>query len=359
MSLRKRNRQTIPVRVGSLIIGGGEPIRVQSMTKTPTDNVFATVRQILRLQKAGCELVRVAVPDENAVAVLPEIRRRTDLPLIADIHFDYRLALRAIAAGFDKIRINPGNIGAQWKVEEIIRCASDKGVAIRVGVNAGSLPKAVRKSHRQPNTEAILEAMAQALAPFERLNFKAIVLSAKTTVSEELIAVNEELARRYPYPIHLGLTEAGPPFEGGIRSAGALAPLLLEGIGDTIRISLTGDPVLEVIAGYELLALLGLRAFGPTVFSCPGCGRTRVDLGKLVRKVQKGLKGIKQPLKVAVMGCVVNGPGEARSADFGIAWGGKKGVVFAKGEVVAAGSEDKLVELLLAEIRKHVEPMKN
>lgn len=321
------------------------------MTKTPTDDVNATLRQVRRLAAVGCELVRIAVPDEKAAAVLKEIRGRTNLPLVADIHFDYRLALQAIKAGFDKIRINPGNIGANWKIEELIRAAGDKRVAIRVGVNSGSLPKEVLRAHRHPTVPALIEAMERALVPFERLNFKALVLSAKTTVVEDLIAVNEEFARRYPYPIHLGLTEAGPPFEGAIRSAAGLAPLLRQGIGETIRISLTGDPVFEVIAGYELLAALGRRFRGPMVYSCPGCARTQIDINRLVRKVQKGLKGVTKPLKVAVMGCVVNGPGEAREADFGIAWGGTKGVVFARGKVVRTCPEEKLVETLLTAIK--------
>ncbi|MEO0071508.1 MAG: flavodoxin-dependent (E)-4-hydroxy-3-methylbut-2-enyl-diphosphate synthase [candidate division WOR-3 bacterium] len=346
--------RSLPVLVGNLLIGGGAPVRVQSMTKTRTEDVNATLRQIRQLTNAGCELIRLAVPDEKAADALKEIRQGTSLPLIADIHFNYRFALQAIEAGFDKIRINPGNIGANWKVAEIIKAASDKGVAIRVGVNSGSIPKTILKSHRHPTIPAMLEAMAQALVPFEKLNFKALVLSAKTTVVEDLIAVNEEFSRRYPYPIHLGLTEAGPPFEGVIRSTAALTPLLRQGIGDTIRISLTGNPVLEVIAGYELLASLGLRFRAPMVYSCPGCGRTQINLEKLVRKVKKALKGIAKPLKIAVMGCVVNGPGEAREADFGIAWGGKKGAVFARGKVIKTCKEERLLEALLTEINREI-----
>lgn len=322
------------------------------MTKTRTDDVNATVRSIRRLAAAGCELVRIAVPDAAAAAALPEIRARVDLPLIADIHFDHRLALAAIKAGFDKIRINPGNIGSMRRVEEIIRAAQDRGIAIRIGVNAGSLPREIRARYRHPEVKALIEAMARALEPFERLGFKALVLSAKTTVAEDLIAVNEELARNFPYPLHIGLTEAGPPLEGSVRSAAALTPLLRQGIGDTIRISLTGDPVLEVIAAYELLAALNLRQIGPVIYSCPGCGRTRIDIVRLTHQVKKKLRGITAPLKVAVMGCVVNGPGEARAADFGIAGGKGKGALFVKGKVIGTYPESRLVDALCKEIKR-------
>ncbi|MEO0021755.1 MAG: flavodoxin-dependent (E)-4-hydroxy-3-methylbut-2-enyl-diphosphate synthase [candidate division WOR-3 bacterium] len=347
MSVSEKQRLAVTVR--NLIIGGGAPVRVQSMTKTRTDDIRSTVRQIRRLARAGCELVRIAVPDEQSAAVLPAIRAQADMPLVADIHFDYRLALKAIDAGFDKVRINPGNIGARWKVKEIIRAAMDHGVAIRVGVNSGSLPKTVRQ---KDGVSALLEAMATGLEPFEQLGFKAVVLSAKTTETRMLINVYQELSRRYPYPLHLGLTEAGPAFEGAIRSAAGMAPLLLQGIGDTIRISLTGDPVLEVIAGYELLAALGLRRKGPVVYSCPGCGRTRVDINRLVRETRRALRGIDAPVKIAVMGCVVNGPGEARQADFGIAGGKERGVIFSNGQVVRTVDEKNLVLELIKEIKQ-------
>ena len=352
VSVPERKSQAVKVR--GLVIGGGAPVRVQSMTKTRTDDVRATVRQIRRLTVAGCELVRVAVPDEKSVSALPEIRRRVELPLVADIHFDYRLALRAIDAGFDKIRINPGNIGARWQVEEVIRAAADHGVVIRVGVNSGSLPKGITHRH-QDRVQAIIETVAAGLEPFERLNFRAVVISAKTTETRELIAVYQQLSRLYSYPLHLGLTEAGPAPEGVIRSIAAMAPLLLQGIGDTIRISLTADPVLEVVAGYELLAALGLRQCGPLVYSCPGCGRTRIDICRLVQETKQALKGIKVPIKVAVMGCVVNGPGEARHADFGIAGGLGRGVIFARGRVVRTVAEKRLVSELLRVISTGLE----
>jgi (E)-4-hydroxy-3-methylbut-2-enyl-diphosphate synthase len=348
----KSRRRSAEVRVGPVTIGGTSPVSVQSMTKTRTDDVRATVRQIRRLERAGCELVRLAIPDTAAAAALPEIRKRIALPLVADIHFDHRLALAALRAGFDKVRINPGNIGAAWKVREVIKTAADLGSAIRVGVNAGSIEKSVLRKHRHPTVAAMVESMAICLEPFEKLRFKNIVLSAKSTDVPETIAVYRELSQHWSYPLHLGLTEAGPPFEGAIRSAAALSVLLLEGIGDTIRISLTGDPVQEVTAAYELLGALGLRRRGPLVYSCPTCGRTGVNVIGLTRDVKQALRDHPAPLKVAVMGCVVNGPGEAREADFGIAGGKGRGIVFAHGRVVKTCAEDELVQSLLHEIRK-------
>jgi (E)-4-hydroxy-3-methylbut-2-enyl-diphosphate synthase len=320
------------------------------MTKTRTDDVTRTVRQVRRLERAGCEMVRIAVPDAASAAALPEIRGRVSLPLVADVHFDHRLALAALNAGFDKVRINPGNIGATWKVRKIIRTAKDTGAAIRIGVNAGSIEKTILRKHRHPTVAAMVESMARCLEPFEKLRFKNIVLSAKSTEVRATIAVYRELSRHWTYPLHLGLTEAGPPFEGVIRSAAALSVLLLEGIGDTIRISLTGDPVQEVKAGYELLNALGLRRRGPLVYSCPTCGRTGINVADLVRGVNLALRGYPKPIKVAVMGCVVNGPGEAREADFGIAGGKGRGIVFAHGKVVRTCREDELVEALLREV---------
>jgi (E)-4-hydroxy-3-methylbut-2-enyl-diphosphate synthase len=345
-------RKTSRVQAGPLAIGSASPVSVQSMTKTRTDDVRATVRQVLRLERAGCEMVRLAVPDKAAAAALPEIRRRIALPLVADVHFDYRLALAALKAGFDKVRINPGNIGATWRVREVIKAASDSGAAIRVGVNAGSIEKAVLRKYGRPTVTAMVESMAVCLEPFEKLQFKNIVLSAKSTDVPETIAVYRELSRHWSYPLHLGLTEAGPPFEGAIRSAAALSVLLLEGIGDTIRISLTGDPVQEIIAGYELLGALDVRRHGPLVYSCPTCGRTAIDVIGLTRDVKQALRGSTAPLKVAVMGCVVNGPGEAREADFGIAGGKGRGIVFAHGRVVKTCAESELVESLLREVEK-------
>ncbi len=350
MSNHIRRRRTRAVRVGSLRLGGGAPVAVQSMTNTRTDDVAATVRQARRLERAGCELVRVAVPDERAAAVLPAIRDRVTLPLVADVHFDHRLALAAIAAGWDKVRINPGNIGSAVRVRMIIRAAADAGAAIRVGVNAGSISRKLLRKHGGPTVAAMLDSMADCLEPFEQLGFRSVVLSAKTTDTLDTIAVYRALARCYRYPLHLGLTEAGLPFEGAIRSAGTLGVLLAEGIGDTVRISLAGNPVLEVEAAYELLAAFGLRHHGPVVYACPTCGRTRVDVVGLARRVKRALAGVRRPVKVAVMGCVVNGPGEAREADYGIAGGSNRGTLFARGRVVKTCPANRLVEELVRAI---------
>jgi (E)-4-hydroxy-3-methylbut-2-enyl-diphosphate synthase len=347
-----KRRRTIVVPVGPLVIGGSAPVAVQSMTKTRTDNVKATVNQIRRLQRAGCELVRLAVPDQAAARALPAIRKSVTLPLAADIHFDYRLALAAIEAGFDKVRINPGNIGATWKVEEVIRAAADKGAAIRVGVNAGSVEKSALAKHGHPTVAAMVESMDRCLEPFEKLGFAKLVLSAKSTSVPDTIAVYRQLSRRWRYPLHLGLTEAGLPFEGAVRSAAALSVLLLEGIGDTVRVSLTGDPVQEVQAAWTLLAALGLRQHGPTIYSCPTCGRTRTGVTKLTRDVTRAVSGLTKPYKIAVMGCIVNGPGEAREADFGIACGAGRGVVFSHGKVIKTCNEDRLVDALVEEVRR-------
>ncbi len=335
-----------------MTIGGGAPVAVQSMTNTRTDDWRATLRQIRRLERAGCEIVRVAVPDENAAAALSQIRRRTAVPLVADIHFDYRLALAALAAGFDKVRINPGNIGADWKVKEIIRAAADTGKAIRVGVNSGSVEKSVLRKHGRATPEALVESLERCLEPFEQLRFKAIVLSAKTTNGPDAIATSRLIARRFRYPQHLGLTEAGLELDGAVRSAAVLGTLLAEGIGDTIRVSLAADPVREVAVAYELLAALGLRQRGPLVIACPTCGRTQVDVVGLAKKVKASMSSMGPigPIRVAVMGCVVNGPGEAREADFAICGGKGRGAIYVKGRHVRTVPEDRLVDELAREI---------
>jgi len=343
---------TRQVRVGSVLVGGDAPIAVQSMTKTRTEDVKATVRQIRRLERLGCEIIRCAVPTLQAAEALAEIRKRIRIPLVADIHFDYRLALASVKAGADKIRINPGNIGEQWKVEEVIRAAADKGIPIRVGINSGSLPKAILKEYGRPTAEAMVAALDKALEPFDKLKFKQIVISAKASDVPGVVEAYQAISRRYRYPLHLGLTESGLPFEGSIRSAAALAILLQQGIGDTIRISLTGDPALEVKAAYELLQALHLRRHGPVLISCPTCGRCRVNLEAIARSVKRRLD--KMPggctILVAVMGCTVNGPGEARDADYGIACGKKSGLLFEKGRIIRKCPEQNLVRELMMEI---------
>jgi len=347
-----KRRTTRQVRVGSVLVGGNAPIAVQSMTKTRTEDVKATVRQIRRLERLGCEIIRCAVPTMEAAGALVEIKKRIRIPLVADIHFDYRLALASIAAGADKIRINPGNVGERWKTEEVIRAAADKGIPIRVGINSGSLPKAVLKKYGRPTAAAMVTALAEALESFDKLRFKQIVISAKASDLPGTVEAYQAISRRYRYPLHIGLTESGLPFEGSIRSAAALAILLQQGIGDTIRISLTGDPALEVKAAYELLQALHLRRYGPVLISCPTCGRCQVNLAAIARSAKKRLDKLPGgcTISVAVMGCTVNGPGEARDADYGIACGKKSGLLFEQGRIVRKCPEQNLVRELIKRI---------
>lgn len=338
--------KTIPVFVGIVQIGGGAPVRIQSMTKCKTEDVQATIKEIKQLEKAGCEIVRIAVPNQTAVRSIPKIKAKINIPLVADIHFDYRLALASIKSGADKIRINPGNIGADYKVREIIKAAKDKNIPIRIGVNAGSL-----RSRISNMVEAVLESVKQSLSVFEQEDFTNIVLSAKTANSLETIEIYEKLSALYPYPLHIGVTESGLPFEGAIRSATALAILLTKGIGDTIRVSLTGPSVLEIKAAKEILSSLEKRKFGPILISCPTCGRCEVDLEKIAQDVNKQLKNIKESIKIAVMGCVVNGPGEARVADYGIACGKRTGVIFKNGKIIKKYKEENLVTELMKIIK--------
>lgn len=347
-------RHTRTVQIGNVMIGGKNPIAVQSMTKTKTHDVTGTVRQIRRLENAGCDIVRCAVVDKRDAAALAAIKRRSRIPMVADIHFDYRLAMLALDYGVDKIRINPGNIGAAWKVREIIGKARDTNTAIRIGVNSGSLPGSKTRQYKRSSTKAILETVEDALSEFKTQRFHNIVLSAKGADVLDTIAVYRALHKRVTYPLHIGITEAGLPFRGGIKSAVGLGILLHEGIGDTIRVSLTGDPVMEVIAAYEILSALDLRRYKPVLISCPTCGRCEVDLIPMARKVEKRLSRYTEPIKVAVMGCVVNGPGEARDADFGIACGKKRGIVFRKGKEVRRVKESMLVDTLFEVINENL-----
>jgi (E)-4-hydroxy-3-methylbut-2-enyl-diphosphate synthase len=344
--------KTIPVFVGTVQIGAGAPVRIQSMTKCKTENIKAVIREIKGLEQAGCEIIRIAVPNQLAVSSIPKIKSEINIPLVADIHFDYRLAIESIKAGADKIRINPGNIGADYKVREIIRTANDKNIPIRIGVNAGSISKSMLSKYQNPNVKTILESIKQNLNIFEKKDFQNLVLSAKTANPMETVEVYQRLAETYPYPLHIGVTEAGLPFDGIIRNTAAIAILLNKDIGDTIRVSLTGPSLLEIEAAKEILSSLGKRKFGPTLISCPTCGRCEVNLVKIAQQVKKQLENIKLPVKVAVMGCVVNGPGEARSADYGIACGKRAGLIFKKGKVVKKSQEDKLVSDLMALIKE-------
>jgi (E)-4-hydroxy-3-methylbut-2-enyl-diphosphate synthase len=342
--------KTLSVMVGSVQIGGGAPVVIQSMTKCKTENVKAVIKEIKQLENAGCEIIRVAVPNQTAVKSISRIKSKIKIPLVADIHFDYRLALESIKAGADKIRINPGNIGADYKVKEIVKAAKDKNIPIRVGVNAGSISKSILSKYKNPNVKAILESIKQNLKILDKSDFKNIVLSAKTANPIETVEVYQQLSETYPYPLHIGVTEAGLPFEGVIRNTTAIAILLYNGIGDTIRVSLTGPSVLEVKAAQEILASCGRRQFRPILISCPTCGRCEVNLERIARQVNKLLDNIKKPIKVAVMGCVVNGPGEARTADYGIACGKKSGVIFKHGKIIKKCREQDLVSELIGVI---------
>jgi len=345
-----KRKKTRVIHVGQVPIGGSHPIPVQSMTKTDTRDVKATVKQIQSLVLSGCEIIRIAVPDAEAAKALGRIKQLVPIPVIADIHFDWRLALEAIRQGVDGLRINPGNIGAKWKVAEVVSAASDKAVPIRIGVNAGSLSRKLLEKYGHPTPEALLESAEEHINILEGLGFKEIKVSLKASSVLTTVDAYRLFSRRFRYPLHVGISEAGPSFTGMIKSSVGLGILLAEGIGDTIRVSLSADPEEEVRVGYEILKSLGLREKGVNLISCPTCGRCEIDIRGLASKVENRLKDIRKPLTVAVMGCVVNGPGEAREADIGIAGGKGFGLLFKKGKVVRKLDEDKLLDALLKEI---------
>jgi len=344
-------RATRQVRVGSVLIGGGAPVVVQTMTKTDTRDVAATVAQIRRAHAVGCELVRVAVPDEQAAEALREIVRESPLPVVADIHFDYRLALLAIDAGAAKVRINPGNIGGREKLRAVVRAAQERGVALRVGVNSGSLERELREKYGGATAEAMVESALRAVGQVEELGFSDIVVSLKASDVARTVQACRLFAERSDCPQHLGVTEAGLPPAGTVRSAVALGILLGEGIGDTMRVSLTAPPEEEVRAGWEILRAVGLRTRGPVIVSCPTCARCEIDLVALAEAVRERVEEISAPLHLAVMGCAVNGPGEAREADVAICGGKGCGVVVRRGEIVGRFAEGELLEAFLAEVR--------
>jgi len=337
-----------PVKIGGVTVGGGAPIVVQSMTKTDTRDIKATVRQIKRLEEVGCEIVRVAVPDAQAARALVDIKKQTKIPIVADIHFDYRLALMALEAGVDGLRLNPGNIGEPDKVKKVALAAKEKGVPIRIGLNAGSLPKT--DNPKLSIAERMVAAALKQIRFLESLDFDLIKVSLKAFDVPTTIAAYQAIADKMPYPLHIGITEAGTPRTGIIRSAVGIGTLLWLGIGDTIRVSLTAPPREEVFAAYEILKSLDLRQHGPVLISCPTCGRAEADVVKLAQEVEKRLLKINKPVKVAVMGCVVNGPGEAKDADVGIACGKGKGVIFKKGKQVAVVEENDFLEALMREV---------
>lgn len=355
----KKRKPTRQILVGSVKIGGSAPISVQSMTKTDTRNVRATRAQINRLVAAGCEIVRVAVPDERAVDALPALVTSSPIPIIADIHFHHRLALKAIEAGVAGLRINPGNIGGPAKVAIIVEHAREKRIPIRIGVNAGSLERDLRKKYGSPTPAALAESALRSIELFERLSYRDIKVSIKSPDVMTTIAAYRLLSRKTRYPLHIGITEAGTIFSGTIKSATGLGILLAEGIGDTLRVSLTADPVEEVRVGYEILKALGLRQHGPEIISCPTCGRCQIDVAALVRNIEKHLAGERRFLKIAVMGCEVNGPGEAREADLGIAGSKQGGVLFKKGVIIKKCRDRELLEAFYRELTalQHTHPL--
>jgi len=339
-----------PIYIGGVTVGGGAPVVVQSMTKTDTRDAMATVEQIRRLERCGCQLVRLAVPDGEAAAAIATIKPLTSIPIIADIHFDYRLGILAIESGADCLRLNPGNIRDQEQLTAVVLAAKERDIPIRIGVNAGSLPPAASAEHTVP--QHMVDAAMRYLKFMERLDFDLIKVSLKAFDVPDTVEANRLLAERMPYPIHLGITEAGTPMRGAIRSAVGIGILLNDGIGDTIRVSLTGDPCDEVSAGYEILKSLNLSRRGPTLVSCPTCGRTEVDIMGLAVEVERRLANIDKSITVAVMGCVVNGPGEARMADVGIACGSGRGVIFRKGEQVRTVEEADFLTALMEEVER-------
>lgn len=345
-------RMTRQLHVGGVLIGGGAPVAVQSMTNTHTDDAAATLAQIKRLAEAGCDIIRCAVPDMAAAEGLKAICKESPIPVIADIHFDYKLALAAIDAGVDGLRLNPGNIGGKDRVRVVVEAAKERQLPIRIGVNAGSLPKDLLEKYGHPTAEALVEAAWRHIHILEDMDYRNIKISLKAHDVPLTLAAYRLMAVQCDYPLHVGITEAGTVNSGIIKSAVGIGTLLAEGIGDTIRVSLTGDPVNEVHAAYDILKALGLREHGPTLISCPTCGRTRINLEKLALEVERRLANISEPISVAVMGCVVNGPGEAREADVGLAGGIGEGLIFRKGQVLRKVSEDKLIDELFTEIDK-------
>ncbi len=340
------------VRVGPLSIGGDAPIVIQSMNNTDTRNIQATLDQIHQLAKAGCHLTRLAIPDREAAEALKTIRRQSELPIVADIHFDYRLALLAIEAGADKIRINPGNIGGQDRLAQVARAALTRDVPIRVGVNSGSISKTMLEKHRGLNAESMTASALEAVQAMEAVGFDNLVISVKASDPLLTIETYRRLARLTDYPLHVGVTEAGTAYEGVIRSAVGIGTLLAEGIGDTIRVSLTADPVEEIQAAYAILKSLGLARRGPQLISCPTCGRTQVNLQQVAQEVEQRLRSITAPLKVAVMGCAVNGPGEASHADIGLCGGKGEYLIIEHGKVLRKVSPERAVDELMKEVTR-------
>jgi (E)-4-hydroxy-3-methylbut-2-enyl-diphosphate synthase len=342
----------IQVTAGNVRIGGGAKISIQSMLNVPANDIENSVKQAVALEKAGCEIIRAAIPDKNAVKLIPALKEAVKAPIVADIHFDYKLALEAVEAGIDKIRINPGNIGSDDRVKAVANACANKNIPIRIGVNSGSLEKEILAKYGSPTPEALCESALYHASLLEKFDFNDIVLSMKSSTVSTMVKAYELAAEKCCYPLHLGVTEAGTERLGIIKSAAGIGSLLLHNIGDTIRVSLTADPVREIYAAKDILKSLDIEKGGVQFVSCPTCGRTKIDLISLANEVQERLRDCEKNIKVAVMGCVVNGPGEAREADFGIAGGDGMGLVFKKGEILYKVSEDKLVDALIDEINK-------
>ena len=339
-------RESKVIKVGNIVIGGGNDIIIQSMTNTPTTDVEKTVKQIKKLQDEGCQLVRVTVNTEEAAKKIKEIKEKIDIPLVADIHFDYRLAVLAIENGIDKLRINPGNIGSDEKVEIVVKKAIEKGIPIRIGVNSGSLEKSILEKYGKPTSDAMVESALYHMRLLEKFNFTDIVISLKSSNVKMMVEAYRKLAKLCNYPLHLGVTEAGTAFQGTVKSAIGIGSLLVDGIGYTIRVSLTEDPVEEIKVAKEILKVLGLKETGVEIISCPTCGRTEIDLIGLAHQVEEEFEKMDKKIKIAVMGCVVNGPGEAREADYGVAGGKGVGVLFKKGEIVKKVDEADILKEL-------------
>lgn len=346
-----KRRKTVPVSVGDLVLGGNR-IYIQSMLNVPSTDIAGSVRQAEALGAAGCEILRAAIPDKDAVKLIPAIKEKVSIPLVADIHFDYRLALEALEAGIDKIRINPGNIGSPDRIKAVAVACSNRGVPIRIGVNSGSVEKHILEKYGGPTADALVESGLYNAQLLEKFDFHQIVISLKSSNVETMIEAYRKLAERCDYPLHLGVTEAGTERMGLIKSAIGIGSLLADGIGDTIRVSLTADPIREIAAAKDILRALDLDEGAPQIVSCPTCGRTRIDLISLANAVEERLRTVKKPIKVAVMGCIVNGPGEAKEADIGIAGGDGCAVLFKKSKVLRKVSEDRILEELFSEIEQ-------
>ena len=347
-----KRRKSRKIKLGNTTLGGDSPVLVQSMLNVPSTNIDASVAQAKALAAAGCQVIRFAIPDEAALDLIEPIKNAVDVPLVADIHFNYRLALGAAQRGIDKIRINPGNIGSDDRVKAVADICREKQIPIRIGVNSGSLEKHILAKYGAPTPEAMVESAMYHAALLEKFDFNDIVISIKSSNVPTMIAAYEMAAQRCDYPLHLGVTEAGTERMGIIKSAAGIGSLLCHGIGDTIRVSLTDDPVKEVFAAMDILKAIGLKNDSPYLIACPTCGRTRIDLVGLAKQVEEKLRDVHKPIKVAVMGCVVNGPGEAREADIGIAGGDGEGLLFKKGQILRKVPEDQLLTELMKEIDK-------